>query len=93
LAKTRDDFLDLEESSWQDIGKRESISRAATSFEQYNGDVSELNVTSEDYEAPWSVLQAISMDMTYLTRTTFNLFSLIRLGNVFAKSEQVCVSL
>lgn len=43
----------------------------------------------EDHEAAWAVLQVISMEPTYMSKTAYNLFTLFSTGNAFEKSDPV----
>lgn len=86
--QTRIDFAELADLSWGDVGERKSISQAATVFIDFgdeNDPFRRGKISLEDYEAPWSVLQAIAMDSGYLTETEYNLFTLIRYGNRHSK--------
>jgi hypothetical protein len=88
LVQTRIDFAELADLSWGDVGERKSVSQAATVFINFgdeNDPFRSGNISLEDYEATWSVLQAIAMDSGYLTETEYNLFTLIRYGNRHSK--------
>ncbi|KAH9215926.1 hypothetical protein DL95DRAFT_388239 [Leptodontidium sp. 2 PMI_412] len=87
LVLTRDDFFQLAESSWEDTARRESLASSGSSSVQYDQSTDSQKIDLEDYEAAWSVLQAVSMDRVYLTKTAYNLFTLLSLGNSFSKSE------
>ncbi|PVH76538.1 hypothetical protein DL98DRAFT_291287 [Cadophora sp. DSE1049] len=87
LVRTRDDFAQLSESSWGDTSRRESLGLSGSSFVQYDENAEIPAIELEDYEAAWAVLQVISMDPAYMSKTAYNLFSLIGSGNTFAKSE------
>ncbi|KAK0123923.1 hypothetical protein ONS95_008913 [Cadophora gregata] len=87
LVRTRNDFARLSESSWEDTARRESLSLSGSSFIEHDGNAEIPTLHLADYEAPWAVLQVVSMDTAYMSKTAFNLFSLIRLGNDFSKSE------
>jgi hypothetical protein len=92
LVEARPDFAQLDDDSWEDITNRGSVSRAAITLTEYGGDgdlFTPDGFLQQDYEAAWSVLQAVSMDSTYLTRTEYNLFTLIRQGNEFSVYEPV----
>lgn len=90
LIKTRSEFSMLSSSTWEDTSIRESVSRSAISLDQYEMDELLINVILQDYEALWAVLQLVSMDRTYLSKTAYNLFSLIRLGNSCSQNDRVC---
>lgn len=90
LVLTRDDFFQLAESSWEDTARRESLASSGSSSVQYDQSTDSQMIDLEDYEAAWSVLQAVSMDRVYLAKTAYNLFTLLSLGNSFSKSEPVC---
>ncbi|KAH7324047.1 hypothetical protein BKA65DRAFT_511966 [Rhexocercosporidium sp. MPI-PUGE-AT-0058] len=87
LVLTRDDFFQLAESSWEDTARRESLALSGSSSLQHDDNTDSQKIGLEDYEAAWSALQAISMDRVYLTRTAYNLFTLLRLGNAFSRSD------
>jgi hypothetical protein len=90
LVQTNNEFSRLDASSWTDVTKRHLISREAISTSQYNGDITIISgMNLEDYESAWSVLQAVSMDPTYIKPTTYNLFTLLDLGNKFSKQQPV----
>jgi hypothetical protein len=93
LVEARPDFAQLDDASWDDITNRGSVSRAAITLTEYGGDGDTFTpdgFLQQDYEAAWSVLQAVSMDSTYLTKTEYNLFTLLRQGNEFSVYEPVC---
>jgi hypothetical protein len=95
LVEARPDFAQLDDASWDDITNRGSVSRAAITLTEYGGDGDTFTpdgFLQQDYEAAWSVLQAVSMDPTYLTRTEYNLFTLLRQGNEFSVYEPVSAS-
>jgi len=92
LVEARPDFAQLDDESWGDITNRGSVSRAAITLTEYGGDgdlFTPDDFLQQDYEAAWSVLQAVSMDSAYLTKTEYNLFTLIRQGNEFSVYEPV----
>jgi hypothetical protein len=93
LVLDRADFAQLKNEAWDDITCRESVSRAATTMPQDLDRITPFaNESSlEDYEAAWSVLQAVSMDPKYMMRTEYNLFRLIRRGNEFSRNESVSI--
>jgi hypothetical protein len=93
LVEARPDFAQLDDASWDDITNRGSVSRAAITMTEYGGDGDTFTpdgFLQQDYEAAWSVLQAVSMDSIYLTKTEYNLFTLLRQGNEFSVYEPVC---
>jgi hypothetical protein len=94
LVLDRADFAQLRNESWDDISCRGSVSRAATTTPQDTDRITPFanESTSEDYEAAWSVLQAVSMDPKYMMRTEYNLFRLIRRGNEFSRNESVSIT-
>jgi hypothetical protein len=94
LVLERDDFAQLRNESWDDISCRGSVSRAATTIPQDPDRITHFanESTLEDYEAAWSVLQAVSMDPKYMMRTEYNLFRLIRRGNEFSRNESVSIA-
>jgi hypothetical protein len=95
LVEARPDFAQLDDASWDDITNRGSVSRAAITLTEYGGDGDTFTpdgFLQQDYEAAWSVLQAVSMDQTYLTTTEYNLFTLLRQGNEFSVYEPVSAS-
>ncbi|KAE9364605.1 hypothetical protein N431DRAFT_354919 [Stipitochalara longipes BDJ] len=90
LVEARPDFAQLDDASWDDITNRGSVSRAAITMTEYGGDGDTFTpdgFLQQDYEAAWSILQAVSMDSTYLTKTEYNLFTLLRQGNEFSVYE------
>ncbi|PMD37324.1 hypothetical protein L207DRAFT_73683 [Hyaloscypha variabilis F] len=90
LVEARPDFAQLDDASWDDITNRGSVSRAAITMTEYGGDGDTFTpdgFLQQDYEAAWSVLQAVSMDSIYLTKTEYNLFTLLRQGNEFSVYE------
>jgi hypothetical protein len=97
LVEARPDFAQLDDTAWDDISNRESVSEAASreaamTSSEYGGDGDTFTpegFLQQDYEAAWSVLQAVSMDPTYLTKTEYNLFTLLRQGNEFSVYEPV----
>lgn len=89
LIHTVDDFKLLSGPIWENTSSRESISRSAISLERHQGDMA-TEIDLEDYESAWAVLQLVSMDSIYLTKTAYNIFSLMRLGNRYSKIDQVC---
>jgi hypothetical protein len=92
LVEARPDFAQLDDASWDDITNRGSVSRAAITLTEYGGDGDTFTpdgFLQQDYEAAWSVLQAVSMDSTYLAKTEYNLFTLLRQGNEFSVYEPV----
>ncbi len=92
LVEARPDFAQLDDASWDDITNRESVSEAAMASSEYDGDEDTFTpegFLQQDYEAAWSVMQAVSMDPTYLTKTDYNLFTLLRQGNEFSVYEPV----
>lgn len=91
LMKTRSEFTMLLSSTWEDISLRESLSRAAISLDQYEMDELLIDAVLQDYEALWAVLQLVSMDKTYLMKTAYNLFSLIRYGNSCSEQDRVSI--
>lgn len=103
LVEARPDFAQLDDASWDDITTRESMSEAAMTSTEYGGDgytftggdggtLTPEGFLQQDYEAAWSVLQAVSMDPTYLMKTEYNLFTLLRQGNEFSVYEPVSAS-
>jgi hypothetical protein len=96
LVHARGDFAQLKASSWEESRDLQAVSREAISLTEYDGDERSIafeNIDLEDYEAAWSILQAISMDSTYLKKTAYNLFTLIRLGNKYSRRGPVRVAL
>ncbi len=91
LVQTRYEFKQLVASSWEDVTIRESVGHSATLTrpDGYEDIFLSRFADLEDYEAAWGVLQAVSMDRTYLKKTEYNLFTLIRLGNSFSRQDQV----
>jgi len=89
LIRTNDDFARLSESSWEDTARRESLGLSGSSFVQYDENAEMPAIELEDYEAAWAVLQVISMEPAYMSKTAYNLFTLLSTGNAFAKSEPV----
>ncbi|KAL2062626.1 hypothetical protein VTL71DRAFT_5698 [Oculimacula yallundae] len=85
LVRTRDDFCRLDDTSWDDTARREYLAMSGSSSVQYEGSGDGFKL--QDYEAAWSALQAISMDRVHLSKTAYNLFTLIRLGNSFSKYD------
>ncbi|KUJ17295.1 uncharacterized protein LY89DRAFT_684376 [Mollisia scopiformis] len=81
------DFKSLSGPAWENLSFRESITRSATSLERFEGDPAIYGIDLQDYEAAWAILQLVSMDHIYLTKTAYNLFSLLRLGNCYAKHD------
>ena len=47
------------------------------------------NNTINDFEAPWYLLLAISVEPSYLGKTEYNFFQLIRAGNQFSRIDAV----
>jgi len=95
LVHTRRDFAQLKASSWEESQDLQAVSREAISLTEYDGDEHSIafdNVDLEDYEAAWSVLQAVSMDPTYLKKTAYNFFTLIRLGNKYSQRDPVRIA-
>ncbi len=90
LMKTRTEFAILSSLTWEDISARESVSRSAISIAQHDMDETLIDPILPDYEAPWAVLQLVSMDRIYLMKTAYNLFNLMRLGNCFSETDKVC---
>lgn len=90
LVQTSNEFSTLESSSWEVTEERKEISRKAISLNEYNDDSAPLDsIDFENYEAAWSVLQAVSMDPTYTKPTAYNLFTLLAQGNAFSKQQPV----
>lgn len=92
LVHARKDFKKLDSTSWAVINDRQALSREAIALTEHDGDEASIifdSIDLEEYEAAWSVLQAVCMDATYVKKTAYNLFTLIRLGNVFAHREPV----
>lgn len=90
LVQISDEFSTLDSSSWENIEDRGAISRKAISLNEYSGDSVPLyNIDLENYEAAWSVLQAVSMDPAYAKPTAYNLFTLLAQGNTFSKQQPV----
>ncbi|CZR56777.1 uncharacterized protein PAC_06666 [Phialocephala subalpina] len=88
LIKTRSEFAMLLSSTWENTSIRESISHSAISLDQYEMDELLIDAILVDYEALWAVLQLVSMDRTYLMKTAYNLFSLIRVGNYCSQNDR-----
>ncbi len=94
LVHTRHEFKQLTATSWEDVTIRESVSRSATAFtdlDRYDDIFLSRGADLEDYETAWSILQAVSMDRTYLKKTEYNFFTLIQLGNSFSREDQVMI--
>lgn len=90
LMRTRSEFAMLLSSIWEDTSKRESISRAAILLDQFEMDETLIDHLLPEYEAAWAVLQLVSMDRTYLAKTAYNMFTLIRQGNSYVSvNDQV----
>lgn len=89
LMKTSDKFAKLDSTSWESVEARRVVSREAISLAEYGSDSAEVSsIDLEDYEAAWSVLQAVSMDPAYAKATTYNLFTLLALGKSFTKQQE-----
>jgi hypothetical protein len=92
LVTSQSSFDKLEDESWELIGARKFLGEEASS---HSNSVDSKTVFGndralEDFEAPWSLLQAVSMDSKYLGETRYNFFTLIRLGNKYSRVEPVC---
>ncbi|EPE32479.1 Zn2/Cys6 DNA-binding protein [Glarea lozoyensis ATCC 20868] len=87
LMHSRKDFMDLCDSSWSDLATRRSLSRHATIEQASPEDVFSPHSLSmsEEYEAPWALIQAVSMDSRYVLPTEYNPFALLRFGNAYLK--------
>jgi hypothetical protein len=91
LLKVSDDFSHITDSSWEDLGIRNSLCRmAAATHAVAENDLPGEILSLEDHEAAWALLQAVAMDNKYLEQTEYNAFKLIRLGNQFSKEDPVC---
>ncbi|KAF4632197.1 hypothetical protein G7Y89_g5925 [Cudoniella acicularis] len=89
LIQTRKDFVDLADSAWENLSDRQNLCRQATApFSTDNDLLSTSHISSEEYEAPWALLQAASMDTKYSVETEYNAFALFRLGNSLSKDAQ-----
>jgi hypothetical protein len=94
LVHTSDQFSRLTSTTWDNLDERKAISRKAISLDEYSGDSATLSaIDVEDHEAAWSILQAVSMDPTYVKFTAYNLFTLLALGNKFSNEEPVSNSM
>ncbi len=59
LVDARPDFAQLDDTSWDDITNRESVSRTAVALTEYGGDgdiFTPDGFLQQDYEAAWSGL-------------------------------------
>lgn len=96
LVKSDNCFARLLGSAWADPAQRHATALTASSPEPADSEnilVDGKWVQIQDYEAVWSIFQAIIMDAKYLTPTEYNLFDLIRVGNECLRDEPVSFQL
>jgi hypothetical protein len=96
MFRSYDTFAALEDSSWENIMSRLHLSRAASvaaapTTRNFGGE-SDYDSLLEYFQAPWSLLRAVGGDRSYEGKTGYNLFTLIRLGNLFTRTNPVSLN-
>jgi hypothetical protein len=91
--RSHNSFAALTDSSWEDAFGRRTLSKTAhmtarTPPRQVGGEPVYENFL-EYFQAPWSLLRVVFVDSSYEGKTGYNLFTLMRLGNLFSRIHPV----
>jgi hypothetical protein len=90
LVDQMPEFQHLTNSAWEN--ERVSLSIKANvdaSSSRGLGPLQRGNNTINEFEVPWYLLLAISVEPSYLGKTEYNFFQLIRAGNQFSRIDPV----
>ena len=90
MVRSWDKFALLEDSSWATIKTRTLLGDIAkASYLSSISPGSNSDNMLEYLEVPWSLLNVVNRDVAYLEKSGYNLFTLLRLGNLFAQAHPV----
>ena len=89
MYRTCPEFASLKDSSWAADDVRIQLSHAAVSTSVSSSISQRTDHMLECFEAPWSLLQIVRRDVAYQGKSGYNLFTLLRLGTLFANTMPV----